>query len=47
MFYPIIICFFELRSKIGCISEIKINAIYFVFHSICTIFVARNPNMLG
>ena len=27
MFYPIILCIFELRSKIGCISEIKINAI--------------------
>ena len=39
---------FEFHSKIGCISEIKKNAIYFVLYSICTIFASMiNQQLLN
>ena len=39
---------FEFHSKIGCISEIKKIAIYFVLYSICTIFASMiNQQLLN
>ena len=33
-------------AKIGCTSGIKINAVYFVFRSVCTIFAQKNQRSM-
>ena len=44
----LLICIFELRSKIGCISEIQRKTSFpLVFHSICTIFAVMNQVKRG